>query len=104
MHSYTLISHLFLGLSLSKQPKKEVSLTKLEIESGIQVPNFSQQLAYLVEYVVFLSVKGKKMRIRSGKKEVPIKVTTVEVGYNDLGLCDTSDVAFYKLWYQPVSH
>jgi hypothetical protein len=47
-------------MSLSTHPRKEVSLTELEIESGIQVPNFSQHLAYPVEYVAFLSVGGKK--------------------------------------------
>jgi len=44
------------------------------------------------------------MRIQSRKKEVIINVTTVELGYKDLGLCDTPDIAPYKLWCELVSN
>jgi hypothetical protein len=43
------------------------------------------------------------MRIQFRKK-VPINVTTVELGYRDLALCDISDIALNKLWCQLVSY
>ena len=30
--------------------------------------------------------------------------STVELGYNDLGLCDSSFIMIYILWYQPLPH
>jgi hypothetical protein len=32
------------------------------------------------------------------------KVHTVEPGYNDIGLCDTSSITSYILWYQLIPH
>jgi hypothetical protein len=31
-------------------------------------------------------------------------VSTVELGYNDIGLCDTSSIASDILWCQLISH
>jgi len=33
-----------------------------------------------------------------------IFVHTVELRYKDLGLCDTSVITLYVLWYQFISH
>ena len=30
-------------------------------------------------------------------------LTTVELGYNNFDLCDTSDIALYILWFQLIS-
>jgi len=32
------------------------------------------------------------------------KIRTVEPGYNDIGLCDTSSIALDILWHQLISY
>ena len=33
-----------------------------------------------------------------------VYAVTVELGYNDIGLCDTSSIASDILWYQLIPH
>jgi hypothetical protein len=36
--------------------------------------------------------------------EIFLDKYTVEPGYNDIGLCDTSSITSYVLWYQLIPH
>jgi hypothetical protein len=33
-----------------------------------------------------------------------LQVCTIELGYNNLDLCDTSDITLYIQWYQMISY